>query len=69
MTLPRVQTILTGTLVVDNARIAATYNVNFAGIGEAPAQNIDGSVSESVDKLFADIEVNVANGVPQSIRR
>ena len=55
--------------MVENARIAATYNVDFAGIGEAPAQNIDGAVSETEDKLFADIEVNVANGVPQSIRR
>ncbi|XP_045127285.1 uncharacterized protein LOC123513890 isoform X1 [Portunus trituberculatus] len=60
------QTELTGTLVVEDATITGTYSAVFPGTGAAPAQDLDGSVSETVQKLFADIVVNVAevNGVP-----
>ncbi|KAK3877661.1 hypothetical protein Pcinc_017635 [Petrolisthes cinctipes] len=62
------ETVLTGTAVVDDAIINANYKVTFPGTGElALPQTIEGEASERVSKLFADIEVNMLNGVPQSI--
>ncbi|XP_050725737.1 uncharacterized protein LOC127003302 [Eriocheir sinensis] len=63
------KTRLTGTIMVENARIAGDYTAQFPGVGEAPAQSVQGRVIETVDKLFADIVVNLdANLTPQSIR-
>lgn len=62
------QTVLRGTAVVEDATLNANYKVTFPGVGEAPAQTVDGDVAEKVTKLFADIEINMLDGVPQSIR-
>ncbi|KAK4319499.1 hypothetical protein Pmani_009568 [Petrolisthes manimaculis] len=62
------ETVLTGTAVVDDAIINANYKVTFPGTGQAEAQTVEGEASERVSKLFADIEVNMLGGVPQSIR-
>jgi len=61
------QTVLTGTVVVDNARLNADYKVVFPGTGEAPANTVVGQVEEVVNKLFADIQVNLEDLVPQNI--
>ncbi|XP_047480267.1 uncharacterized protein LOC125032916 [Penaeus chinensis] len=60
------QSVLTGS-VVENARANADYTVTFASVGEAPAQTVSGQVVERVDKLFADIQINLLNLVPQNI--
>ncbi|KAK8391320.1 hypothetical protein O3P69_017139 [Scylla paramamosain] len=66
------QTELTGTLVVEDATVTGSYSASFPGVGVAPSQDIQGSVSETVQKLFADIVIRVAdvNGVlvPQNIQ-
>lgn len=62
------QTVLRGTAVVEDTSLNADYIVTFPGEGQAPPQTVTGKVSEKVSKLFADIEVNMLNGVPQSIR-
>jgi len=62
------KSVLKGTVMVENARVLASYTATFAGTGEAPANTVSGQVTERVDKLFADIEVNLLNGVPQSIK-
>merc|ERR1711915_833364 len=62
------KSVLKGTVMVTGARLLASYTVTFAGTGEAPANTVSGQVTERVDKLFADIEVNLLNGVPQSIK-
>ncbi|XP_066953225.1 uncharacterized protein [Macrobrachium rosenbergii] len=59
---------LRGTLVVENACATADYTVKFNGVGEAPSQTVKGKVTECVDKLFADIVVNLDNFVPQNIK-
>nr|XP_027207209.1 uncharacterized protein LOC113800613 [Penaeus vannamei] len=61
------QSVLSGSVVVENARANADYTVTFAGVGEAPAQTVSGQVVERVDKLFADIQINLDNLVPQNI--
>ncbi|XP_042856645.1 uncharacterized protein LOC122243217 [Penaeus japonicus] len=61
------QSVLSGSVVVENARANADYTVTFAGVGEAPAQTVSGQVVERVDKLFADIQINLENLVPQNI--
>ncbi|XP_063601644.1 uncharacterized protein LOC134777714 [Penaeus indicus] len=61
------QSVLSGSVVVENARANADYTVTFAGVGEAPAQTVSGQVVERVDKLFADIQINLLNLVPQNI--
>ncbi|KAK4314837.1 hypothetical protein Pmani_013907 [Petrolisthes manimaculis] len=63
------KTVLRGTAVLEDATLNADYKVTFPGIGQAPAQTVNGKVAEKVSKLFADIEVNLLNGVPQSIRK
>nr|XP_027221707.1 uncharacterized protein LOC113813849 [Penaeus vannamei] len=45
------QSVLSGSVVVENARANADYTVTFAGVGEAPAQTVSGQVVERVDKL------------------
>merc|ERR1712212_951264 len=62
------QTVLTGTVVVDDARLNANYEVVFPGTGQAPANTVVGQVEEVVAKLFADIQVNLEDLVPQNIR-
>merc|ERR1712168_350465 len=62
------ETVLTGTVVVDDARVNADYKVVFPGTGQAPANTVTGQVVELVNKLFADIQVNLADLVPQNIR-
>ena len=59
---------LSGTVVVRDATLTSTYTVDFAGTGEAPAQKVSGEVSETVNNLFADIEVDLVDLVPQSIK-
>ncbi|XP_064088264.1 uncharacterized protein LOC135202720 [Macrobrachium nipponense] len=58
---------LSGTLVAENVCATADYTVKFNGVGEAPAQNIKGKVTECVDKIFADLVVALDNYVPQNI--
>lgn len=62
------QTVLTGTVMIEGAKILADYTANFDGVGEAPANRVSGQVVERVDKLFADIEVNLEDLVPQNIK-
>merc|ERR1712168_280767 len=61
------KSVLSGTVMLEKARINAEYTVDFEGTGEAPAQTVNGQVTERVDKLFADIEVRLTDLVPQSI--
>nr|XP_027207364.1 uncharacterized protein LOC113800781 [Penaeus vannamei] len=49
------QSVLSGSVVVENARANADYTVTFAGVGEAPAQTV------------SDIQINLDNLVPQNI--
>merc|ERR1711915_1040052 len=49
-------------------RLQAAYSASFPGTGEAPASQVSGEVTERLDKLFADIEVNLEDLVPQSIK-
>merc|ERR1712212_92057 len=62
------ETVLTGTVVLDEARLNANYEVVFPGTGQAPANTVVGQVAEVVSKLFADIQVNLEDLVPQNIR-
>lgn len=61
------QTLLTGTVLVEDVRLLADYTVTFAGKGEAPAQTVSGQVTEREDKLFADITIQLKKLVPQKI--
>jgi len=54
--------------MIEGAKILADYTANFDGVGEAPANRVSGQVVERVDKLFADIEVNLEDLVPQNIK-
>lgn len=60
------QSVLSGSVVVDDARANAKYTVSFPGVKQAPAQSIDGQVVE-LAKLFADIKINLEGLVPQNI--
>jgi len=62
------KSVLKGTVMVKDARVLADYTAIFPGVGEAPANTVSGEVTERVDKLFADIEVNLKDLIPQSIK-
>ena len=62
------QTICTGTLVSRDVQVKASYTIDFAGTGEAPAYSKSGTITETIKNLFADVEINTLDGVPQSIR-
>merc|ERR1711962_329722 len=62
------ETRLTTTLVVEDMRMEADYEVTFPGTGEAPSETRTGTVTEKVSKMFADMTLNLENLVPQNIK-
>merc|ERR1712126_373858 len=62
------KSVLSTTLVVDDMRLEADYEVTFPGTGEAPAETRSGIVTEKVSKMFADVELNVVDLIPQNIK-
>ncbi|XP_037800563.1 uncharacterized protein LOC119595511 [Penaeus monodon] len=51
------QSVLTGSVVVENARANATTRY-FDGVGEAPAQTVSGQVVGTCGQAVADIQIN-----------
>merc|ERR1712106_233499 len=62
------KSVLTTTLTVEDMRLEADYTVTFPGIGEAPSETRSGVVTEKVSKMFADMELNVSDLKPQSMK-
>merc|ERR1719508_47448 len=62
------KSVLTTTLAVEDMRLEADYTVTFPGIGEAPSETRSGVVTEKVSKMFADMELNVQDLKPQSMK-
>ncbi|CAL4063784.1 unnamed protein product [Meganyctiphanes norvegica] len=62
------ESVLTTTVAVEDMRLEADYTVTFPGIGEAPSETRSGIVKEKVTKMFADMELNVQDLKPQSIK-
>jgi len=62
------KSVLTTTLAVEDMRLEADYTVTFPGSGEAPAETRSGTVTEKVSKMFADMELNVEDLKPASMK-
>ena len=56
--------------MLKNARATASYSISFPGAGtdNFGAHTTTGSVTEKASNLFADIQVNMLNMIPQSIK-
>ena len=64
------QSVLSGTIMLEDAEAVASYSLNFAGAGSNKVGKgwYTGSVTEKADKLFADVQINMKDMVPQSIK-